>query len=428
MLGHAPFTAFRVTSYRIFAPPVRHPSPRPGEAVTLPPMLPRRVSTSPLLLLAALSLLLATSLGACRSAGRFLGELLRERPPAPLDSISLASDARLDSTGALAGSFVGEGTSRAMHLLSSDTAFIAELLRRYRPDLAAATDPWAALARARVVTLGGPQRRRTVAGSGPSVESAVVGSPLGHTEVTVEAMLLRGGQGGRACGARGAQVELIVADDRPRGDPPLRGPVLGSLRTGVAAGRHERGLVRRSPVPGPSAALTRELVGRTERALDSVLGATQRSLELRADPDTRIEINTLADVDAADVIAFRVADDRVRYAVSLRTRRIAARGDTRSDTLLATAVMVWDSAGAWQQSIFRPTLLALRHGRIAPWGAAARRPIYWRRLQPISDFAFRRDDLWMEQVDVRDGSVRWGIVQPRENLVVAAAEVDGPCR
>jgi hypothetical protein len=90
--------------------------------------------------------------------------------------------------------------------------------------------------------------------------------------------------------------------------------------------------------------------------------------------------------------------------------------------------MVWDSAGAWQQTIFRPTLLALRRGRIEPWGATARRPIYWRRLQPISDFAFRRDDLWMEQVDVRDGSVRWGIVQPRENLVVAAAEVDGPCR
>ena len=63
-----------------------------------------------------------------------------------------------------------------------------------------------------------------------------------------------------------------------------------------------------------------------------------------------------------------------------------------------------------------------------PRSAAARRPIYWRRLQPISDFAFRRDNLWMEQVDVRDGSVRWGIVQPRENVVVAAAEVDGPCR
>jgi hypothetical protein len=384
----------------------------------------RRASAPPLLLPVALSLLLATGLGACRGAGRFLGQLLRERPPAPLDSIGLTSDARLDSTGTLAGSFVGEGTSRAVHLLSSDTAFIAELLRRYRPNLAAAADPWAALARERVVTLGGPERRRTVAGSGPSVESAVVGSPLGHTEVEVEALLIRGGEGGRRCGARGAQVELIVADNRPRRDPPLRGPVLGSLRTGVAAERHERGLIRHDPVAPPSAALTGELVSRTERVLDSVLGATQRSLGLRADPDTRIEINTLADADAADVIAFRVTDERVRYAVSLRARRIAARGDT----LIATAVMVWDSAGAWQQTIFRPTLLALRRGRIEPWGAAARRPIYWRRLQPISDFAFRRDDLWMEQVDVRDGSVRWGIVQPRENLVVAAAEVDGPCR
>lgn len=387
-------------------------------------MSARRASTPSLLLPVALSLLLATGLGACRGAGRFLGQLLRERPPAPLDSIGLTSDARLDSTGTLAGSFVGEGTSRAVHLLSSDTAFIAALLRRYRPNLAAAADPWTALARERVVTLGGPERRRTVAGSGPSVESAVVGSPLGHTDVEVEAMLIRGGEGGRRCGARGAQVELIVADNRPRGDPPLRGPVLGSLRTGVAAERHERGLVRRDPVAPPSAALTGELVGRTERVLDSVLGATQRSLGLHADPDTRIEINTLADADAADVSAFRVADERVRYAVSLRARRIAARGDT----LIATAVMVWDSAGAWQQTIFRPTLLALRRGRIEPWGEAARRPIYWRRLQPISDFAFRRDDLWMEQVDVRDGSVRWGIVQPRENLVVAAAEVDGPCR
>ena len=387
-------------------------------------MSPRRASLSNLLPLVALPLLLSTGLGACRGAGRFLGELLRERPPAPLDSLGLTSDARLDSTGTLAGSFVGEGTSRAVHLLSSDTAFITQLLRRYRPDLAAARDPWGELARERVVTLGGPERRRTVAGSGPTVESAVVGSPLGHTEVAVEAMLIRGGAGGRGCGARGAQVELIVADDRPRGDPPLRGPVLGSLRAGVAAERHERGLVRRDPVAPPSAVLTHELVGRTERALDSVLGADNRSLELHADPDTRIEINTLADADAADVIAFRVADDHVRYAVSLRARRFAARGDT----LVATAVMVWDSAGAWQQTIFRPTLLALRRGRIEPRDPAARRSIYWRRLQPISDFAFRRDDLWMEQVDVRDGSVRWGIVQPRENLVVAAAEVDGPCR
>ena len=364
---------------------------------------------------------LVAAAGGCRGSARFLGELLRERPPAALDSLGLASDARVDSAGYLAGSFVGEGTSRAVHLLSSDTGFIASLLRRYRPDLAAARDPWDALARERVVALGGERRRRTVGGSGPAVESAVVGSPLGHTDVQVEAVLLHAGRW--SCGSRGAQAELIVAGDRPRGDPPLQGPVLGSLRTGAAAERREHGLVRRTPVPAPSSGLIGELVGRTEQALDSTLGADYRPLALRPDPDGRIEVNTLADVDAADVIAFRVDDARVRYAVSLRARRLTARGDT----LVGTAVMVWDSAGAWRQTIFRPTLLALRGGRLEPWGARAR-PIYWRRLQPISDFAFPRDDLWMEQVDVRDGSVRWGIVQPRENLVVAAAEVDGPCR
>jgi hypothetical protein len=366
-------------------------------------------------------LLLGTAAIGCRGAGRFLGELLRERPPAPLDSLPLASDARIDSAGRLAGSFVGEGTSRAVHLLSSDTAFIAVLLRRYRPDVGRAADPWAALSRGRMVALFGGRRR--TGGPGPQVELAVVGSPLGHTEVQVEAALIRGGAGG-ACGARGAQIELVMADDRVRGDPPLRGPVLGSLRLGAAAERTtEGGLVRRDSLAEPSAGLIGELVGRTERALDSTLGADYRPLALEADPDARLEINTLADVDAADVIAFRVTDARVRYAVSLRARRVSARGDT----LVGAAVMVWDSAGAWRQDIFRPTLLLLRNGRLEPWGTRGR-TVYWRRLQPISDFAFPRDDLWMEQVDVRDGSVRWGIVQPRENLVVAAAEVDGPCR
>ncbi|MBA3496294.1 MAG: hypothetical protein H0T86_04245, partial [Gemmatimonadales bacterium] len=153
---------------------------------------------------------------------------MKERPPAPLDSLPLASDARIDSAGRLAGSFVGEGTSRSVHLLSSDTAFIAALLRRYRPDLASSPDPWAALRREKVVTLGSG-RRRTVGGPGPRVETAVVGSPLGHTEVEVESALLRGG--GRGCGARGAQAELIVIDERTGGDAPLRRPVLGSLRT-----------------------------------------------------------------------------------------------------------------------------------------------------------------------------------------------------
>lgn len=367
-----------------------------------------------------LACVVAGVFGGCKGAGEFLRELLRERPPAALDSIPLASDARIDSAGYLAGSFVGEGTSRAIHLLSSDSAFIGDLMRRFRPDLAAAPDPWVALGRAGFVTLGPGGGRRAVAGA-PRVESAVVGSPLGHTGVQVEAVLLRGGRSG--CRARGAQAELIVADDRVPGDPPLRGPVLGSLRSGTASGRSERGLVRRDAVPVPSDALTDELVSRTERALDSTLAADSRALGLEADPDRPLEINTLADVDAADVTAFRVDAERLRYAVSLRVRRVAARGDT----LVANAVMVWDSAGAWRQAIFRPTLLRLRGGRLEPWGSRGR-PIYWRRLQPISDFAFPRDGLWMEQVDARDGSVRWGVIEPRENVVVAGAEVDGPCR
>jgi hypothetical protein len=394
------------------------------------PAFRRRPARRPsLLLTVVLAGALAGTLMAagCRSAGRFLGELFRERPPAPLDSLPLASDARVDSAGALAGSFVGEGTPRAIHLLSSDTVFIRSLLRRFRPDLEAG-DPWAALAARGLVTLAPGGGRRRVAGV-PVVESAVVGSPLGHTDVLVEAVVLHGGRPG--CGARGAQAELIVADQRRAGDPPLRGPVLGSLRTGAAAssaaGSSERGLIRRDSVPAPGAGLLGELVGRTGRALDSTLGSTagagSPALPLRPDPAASLEINTLADVDAADVIAFRVPGNRVRYAVSLRTRRIAARGDT----LVAAAVMVWDSAGAWRQDIFRPTLLRLHGGRLEPWGARGR-PIYWRRLQPISDFAFARDELWLEQVDVRDGTVRWGIVQPTDNVVTAAAEVDGPCR
>jgi hypothetical protein len=371
----------------------------------------------------ALVLTLGATLGGCRGAGRFLGELLRERPPAPLDSMSVASDARIDSTGHLVGSFVGEGTSRAVHLLSSDTAFIGELIRRYRPELRSGSNPWTELARRRVVTLaeaaGQESGRRRTTNRGPLVAAAVVGSPLGHTEVTLAAVVLRGGD----CGPRGAQAELVVEDERLRGDPPLRGPVLGSFRQpGETAGR-DRGMVRRDPAPPPSLELIDELVGRTGRTLDSALDASYRSLELRAMPDERLELNTLADVDAADVIAFRASEETVRYAVSLRARRLTARGDT----LVAAAVMVWDRTGAWQQWIFRPTLLALRRGRLSPYGSL-RRTVYWRRLQPISDFAFPRDNLWMEQVDVRDGTVLWGIVQPRGNVVVAAAEVGGPCR
>jgi hypothetical protein len=136
-----------------------------------------------------------------------------------------------------------------------------------------------------------------------------------------------------------------------------------------------------------------------------------------------LSLNGLADEDAADVLAFRLDDSRVRYAVSLRERQRTARGNE----VLAATVMVWDGSGSWRQTIFRPTLLEYRRRRLARAYTGSTPPLYWRRLEAVSGFAFRRDYLWMEQVNVEDGSVLWVILEPRGNTVVAAAEMEGPC-
>ena len=341
-------------------------------------------------------------LSGCRAGGRSPEGAARPHAPTPLDSLSLASDARFDSLGFLAGSFVGEGTERAVHLLSSDTGLIADLAGRYAPDLPRGAALWNAL------------RSRGPVAVDPRVHQAMVGSPLGHTEVAVTGLLLHG----RRCGGGGAdaQAELVVQDRPKPGDPPLRGPVLGSiLSTEVPA--EQRGLLRRPEVPAPGPELVDALVERTRRDLDAALAADHPGLGLEPLAPRPLEVNTLADFDAADVIPIRVRAGEVRYAVSLRERRMAG-----TDTLVEAGVVLWDSAGAWRQSVFRPALLRLSGGRLEPYRSGGR-PLYWRRLQPISDVAFPRDNIWMEQVDGRDGRVIWGVIQPEENVVVAAAEV-----
>jgi hypothetical protein len=89
--------------------------------------------------------------------------------------------------------------------------------------------------------------------------------------------------------------------------------------------------------------------------------------------------------------------------------------------------MVWDGSGGWRQIVFRPTLLEYRRHRLARAYAGSTAPLFWRRLEAVSGFAFRRDYLWMEQVDVEAGSVLWVILEPRGNTVVAAAEMEGAC-
>ena len=238
--------------------------------------------------------------------------------------MSVASDARVDSMGYVVGSFVGEGTSRAVHLLSSDTGFIAALARRYRPALERDGDLWRALARERVVSLAPAGRRRTT--GTPMFDRALVGGPAGHTSVTPTAILLHGS----ACGPRGAQAEIIVEDDHRAQEPALRGPVLGSFThsepAGSAAGQPRiispaRTGSRAGDGPG----------GRAPRPNGSGDGLDARGAASFAEPAAS------GGSSAGDQYPRRISTrptsspsarppSAVRYAVSLRARRITEEG------------------------------------------------------------------------------------------------------
>src|SRR5688572_7692195 len=94
-------------------------APSPGE----PHILDMR-SPAPLRLSAPALLLLTTGCAALGSAWNYI---ITERPPYPLRAIDLSSDARIDSTGIIVGTFVGTGTDERVTLLSSDTGFISAL-------------------------------------------------------------------------------------------------------------------------------------------------------------------------------------------------------------------------------------------------------------------------------------------------------------
>jgi hypothetical protein len=342
-----------------------------------------------------------------------LDDLLTERPPTPLDLATTASDARLDSSGAIAGSFIGEGIPRQVHLLSSDTGLIAALARRYRPDRDRRGDTWQWLAMRGTFGINIDPATDPVLAS----QGIRVGSPTGHSPVRLRTILLHGS----SCGWRGAQAEFIVEPSHGWG-PPMRGPVVGSfMPPGESPGQR---FTREEP-PAISYDLTDTLLSWTRAAMDSMITRRLRSydLPLTRVTDQRPVVNTLDDEDAADVMALQLEDGRIRYAVSLRERRTTARGAM----LMASTVMVWDSSGTWRQVVFRPTLIEYRRRRLTQSYGGLTPPVFWRRLQPVNGFAFRRDYLWMEQVNVADGGVLWVIVEPRGNIIVAAAEVEGPC-
>lgn len=363
----------------------------------------------------AVGVVLALALTGCTAIGQVIDGWGTERPPAPLDEAAISSDARLDSAGAIAGSFVGEGTSRQVHLLSSDTALIGDLARRFRPERDRRGDIWQWLSR----------RGTFAVNVDPGADSAVaqqgmlVGSPDGHTPVRLRTILLHGS----SCGWRGSQAEFIVEPIRG-GGPSLRGPVVGAMFA-PEDWLNQVNREYRDALAQPSVELTDSLLEWTSRAMDSLLERRlpARDLPLSRVAGGRLALNGLSDADAADLLPFRLDDGRVRYAVSLRESRRTARGHD----VLASIVMVWDGSGGWRQVVFRPTVLEYRRNRLARAFAGSTAPLFWRRLEAVSGFAFRRDYLWMEQVDVEAGSVRWVILEPRGNTVVAAAEMEGAC-
>ena len=148
---------------------------------------------------------------------------------------------------------------------------------------------------------------------------------------------------------------------------------------------------------------------------------SSRDLPLVWVAGARREVNTLEDIDAADVLAFQLGDGRVRYAVSLREQRRTGPGTP----LVAATVMVWDASLVWRQFIFAPTLLEFRYGRLRPWKSWP--PFFWRRLDAMSGFAFQHDYSLDGAGGRPDDAVLWTVLEPRSNTVVAAAEVDGPC-
>jgi len=351
-------------------------------------------------------LALAGLIGGCAAIGSAWNYITTERPPYPLRAIDLTSDVWVDSADALRGSFVGSGTNQGIVLLSSDTGFIAELLRRHRPNLIRNGDVWSSLARYGPIRIDSPDGGQDLR----------VASPYGHSIARVEEVVLRGS----SCGWRGAKAEVYVTGPRSGSRAPsLRGPIVGSFRETYGS----ESAWRDAP-PRATAEMENTLIARTAADMDSVLATRLPRIiaSLRTPEGQRLLIDPLEDIDAAEVVPVWAGSSRTRYAVAVRARRVTPQGDT----LLASTVMIWDTAGTWRQTVLAPSLVQVRRGLIRPF-AEGSLPLYWRHLDAVSGFGLDRDYLIVEQVDVQEQSIIWGAIEVRSNEVVGATEVGGAC-
>ena len=336
---------------------------------------------------------------------------LPARAPTPLDSMPLASDVRVDSAGRLVGSLVGEGTGTAVTLLSSDTLLIRILATRFRPELTSGEgDLWSNLRRQDSV----PSR------SGPRVSLAPWSALHWATPTSrCRRVLLRGNR----CtdDTRGARLELMVQPDSVSGDPaaprsgarylPRRRPGRPA-RARAGPARAARGSRRRSWCD--------QLIGRTSAYLDSALTAEYPDLQARPLHSEQIEVNTLADLSAADVIRLprRRGADPVRRLPppAPRPRRARYPGHDRRDGVgqrgdLAPGDLPPHRARLDRRPARRPSGRSAGRSTGVGCSPSATSPM----PGPISG--------WSRSTSATAASV--GIIQPAGNVVVAAAEVEG---
>ena len=252
---------------------------------------------------------------------------------------------------------------------------------------------------------------------------AMVGSPLGHTAVSLD--------GARCCAAAAASRRARRPGRADRGPTRLRirrpaAPRSGArylprcrpgrpARARAGAARAARGAVAGAGGPAHRPHASADLDSALARRVPRPPGA---AAPLRADRGQHAGRS-----DAADVIPSAPASGRIRYAVSLRQRRVLGG---RRYPGQRPAVMVWDSAGAWRQDDLPPHPARLR-------SAAGSTPS-GRRPAGLLAPAAAHQRLRLSSGQYLDGAGRrprrqraWGIIQPRANVVVAAAEVEGAC-
>ena len=185
---------------------------------------------------------------------------------------------------------------------------------------------------------------------------------------------------------------------RRGGGPSLRGPVVGAL---FAPDDWLNGSIASTATPSPSLSGADRQSARVDSAGDGLAAraatrpprpatlprgrgtARPRTARPMRTPPTCCRSGWMTDGSAMRCRCARAAPHRAR-----RTR------------CWPSIVMVWEAPAAGGRSSSAPRSSSIGATASPALSPGTTAPLFWRRLEAVSGFAFRRDYLWMEQVDV----------------------------